>query len=93
MDLEAPLSSAESSHRTEAIAHSLLAISIAFRSKKPRALAVATINSEGHYTEEGLTIPERLASQVAIAINNLVRAALNSTNPGQAGAASCVFVS
>ncbi len=93
MDTEAPLSSTGSTHHTEFVAHSQLAISITFRDKKPDVLAVINNNGEGHYTEEDLTIPETLAFQLAIAINNMTWNTITHTNPGQAGRARHVLVS
>jgi hypothetical protein len=93
MDPEAPLSSTGSTHHTESVAHSQLAISITFRDKIPDVLAVINNNGEGHYTEEGFTIPETLAFQLAIAINNMTLNTLTHPTPGQAGTARHIFVS
>jgi hypothetical protein len=93
MKPEANFSSEKSTHCTDAVTHSLLAVPITFKGVKPGVLAVVKKTGEAHYTEENPTIPETLVLQVLIASNNIIRNALDPSNPGRVGDASCVHAS
>jgi hypothetical protein len=93
MNPEANFSSEESTHCTDAVTHSVLAVPITFKGVKPGVLAVVKKTGEAHYTEENPTIPETLVLQVLITNNDVIRSALDPANPGQVGDASRVHAS
>ena len=84
MNPEANFYSADISHRS---------VSVTFEGSQQGVLAVAKKNGEAHYTEENPTIPETPGLQARIASHNMIRAAVDPANPGQAGDSSHVPVS